>query len=322
MNIFKALSEGHGQISETNITSFVSYLLNSSNELKNSFFVLFAELIDTQLNENKICDLLNIKQKFTRDKIIHFSNSYIVSSVPEHRIQKDDKQLIIPDILVRIFSKDKEEIKAFFLIENKIKKGSLTPGQLEKQVSFFKDSDEDYVENIPVYSIFITPDDDIFKSCYESAKNENANTIWLKWVNHIECEISIEAVLRELVKHEQKAEIEPIDQNTLFIIKSFVDYLATEFSKREQRKLNISVEGFKVVIQAETKVENKNYTIKKFENKMIRVFDTDDEFLDIKVKPFLRKVNEEYNLGIEEERKNTQILGEEIIIALNKKKGT
>jgi hypothetical protein len=321
MNIFKALSEGHGQISETNITSFVSYLLNSSNELKNSFFVLFAELIDTQLNENKICELLNIKQKLIRDKIIHFSNSYIVSSVPEHRIKKDDKHLI-PDMLVRIFSKDKEEIKVFFLIENKIKKGSLTSGQLEKQMSFFKKSDEDYIENIPVYSIFITPDDDIFKSFYESAKNNNVDTIWLKWVNHIECEISIEAVLRELVKHEQKAEIEPIDQNTLYIIKSFVDYLATEFSEKEQRKLSFSVDGFKVVTQAETKIDNINYTIKKFENKMIRVFDADDELLDIKVKPFLRKINKEYNLCIEEEGKNTQVLGEEYIVALNKKNGT
>ena len=218
MNIFKALSEGHGQISETNITSFMSYLLNSSNELKNSFFVLFAQLIDTQLNENKICDLLNIKQTLIRDKIIRFSNSYIVSSAPEHRIKKDDKHLI-PDILVRIFSKDKEEIKVFLLIENKIKTGSITQGQLEKQVSFFKDSDDDYIENIPVYSIFITPDDDAFQSSYEQARNINENTVWLKWSNHVECDISIEAIMREIIMYEHKAEIEPIDLNTQFIIK-------------------------------------------------------------------------------------------------------
>ena len=321
MNIFKALSEGHGQISETNITSFVSYLLNSSNELKNSFFVLFAQLIDTGLNESKICDLLNIKQKSIREKVIHFSTSYIVSSVPEHRIKKDDKHLI-PDILVRIYSKDKEEIKAFFLIENKIKIGSITQGQLEKQVSFFKTSDEDYVQNIPVYSIFITPDDDAFQASYKYARNENTNTVWLKWTNHVECDESIEAILREVIKYEHKAEIEPIDLNTQFIIKSFINYLATEFSKKERRKLNFSVDGFDVVASTEINIDKKAYTIKKFENKMIRIFDNNDELLDIPVKPFLRKINMEYNLGIDEERKNTQVLGEEYIIALNKKNGT
>jgi hypothetical protein len=321
MNIFKALSEGHGQISETNITSFLSYLLNSSNELKNSFFVLFSQLIDTGLNENKICDLLNIKQKLIREKIIYFSNSYIVSSVPEHRIRKDGKHLI-PDILVRIYSKNKEEIKVFFLIENKIKKGAISQGQLEKQVSYFKDSDEDYVQNIPIYSIFITPDDDAFQASYKNAKNENKNTVWLKWTNHVKCNESIEAILREVIKYEHKAEIEPIDLNTQFIIKSFIDYLATEFSKKERSKMNYSVSGFEVVASAEINIDNNDYTIKKFENKMIRIFDNEDELLYIPVKPFLRKINIEYKLGIEEEGKNTQVSGEEYIVALNKKNGT
>jgi hypothetical protein len=51
MNIFKALSGGNGTISETNVTSFMSYLLDSTNELKNSFFVLFARLIDSEIEE-------------------------------------------------------------------------------------------------------------------------------------------------------------------------------------------------------------------------------------------------------------------------------
>jgi uncharacterized protein YlaI len=282
--------------------------------------VLFAQLIDTQLNENKICDLLNIKQTLIRDKIVHFSNSYIVSSEPEHRIEKDDKYSI-PDILVRIYSKNKDEIKAFLLIENKIKKGAITQGQLEKQVSFFKDSDDDYVENIPVYSIFITPDDEAFKTSYEQARNENEDTVWLKWVNHIECDKSIEAIMREIIKYEHNAEIEPIDLTTQFIIKSFIDYLATEFSKKEKGKMNYSVDGFDVVAQAEINIDNESYTIKKFENKMIRVFNNDNDELKIDVKKFLRKINEKYNFGIEFEGKHTQVLGEKIIVALKNKKG-
>lgn len=58
MNIFKVLSEGNGKISETNITSFLSYLLNSKNELDNAFLLLFFELIDNNLEEKEIESLL------------------------------------------------------------------------------------------------------------------------------------------------------------------------------------------------------------------------------------------------------------------------
>ena len=63
MNVFKTLSQGNGRISETNITSFLSYLLDSNNELRNSFFYLFIQLIDSHIVENKVSDLLNLKGK-------------------------------------------------------------------------------------------------------------------------------------------------------------------------------------------------------------------------------------------------------------------
>ena len=91
MNIFKALSEGNGRITETNITSFLNYLLDNSNELNNSFFVLFMELIDSHLEDNKLSDLLDIKQKSIRERIRSFSSKYIVNS-----------PLIMPSDLVSI----------------------------------------------------------------------------------------------------------------------------------------------------------------------------------------------------------------------------
>ena len=51
---------------------------------------------------------------------------------------------------------------------------------------------------------------------------------------------------------------------------------------------------------------------------MVRLFDKDDNLLDIEVKPILREINDVYELGIElfhstGKAKNTQILGREII---------
>jgi hypothetical protein len=89
--------------------------------------------------------------------------------------------------------KNTDTIEAFLLIENKIKKESITTGQLEKQLKYFKEFDGDYEDNIPVYSIYITPDEEIFKFLYESAVKESGNVIWLKWINHTENDKSVEA---------------------------------------------------------------------------------------------------------------------------------
>lgn len=322
MNIFKALSEGNGRISETNITSFVSYLLDSANELKNSFFVLFAHLIDSEITENKVCNLLNIHQKSIREQILYFSNRYVVSSEPEYLMQKLDGTKQIPDILLRITSKPTGEDVAFIIIENKISKTAIKRGQLEKQFDYFKSSD-DYDESKPFYSVLITPDENVFEQLYKSAVEKNVNTTWLKWINHNDNKKSIEAILRQLIKYEHNAEIEPIDPNTQFIIKSFVDYIATEFSKKEYGKKNFSFNGFDVVGEAYASIENEKYLIKRFSNNMIRLFDKDENLLNTEVKPVLRKINETYNLGIDlyhgtGKTKNTQILGREIINELNK----
>ena len=110
MNIFKALSEGNGRISETNITSFMNYILDSSNELKNSFFILFAHLIDTQIETYKICELLNINKKSVREQILRFTENYLVSSEPEYSIKSSDGGKQIPDILIRIISKKQKKM--------------------------------------------------------------------------------------------------------------------------------------------------------------------------------------------------------------------
>lgn len=320
MNIFKALSEGNGRITETNITSFLNYLLDNSNELNNSFFVLFMELIDSHLEDNKLSDLLDIKQKSIRERIRSFSSKYIVNSEPEYSIVEKNGTRQIPDILTRVSSRKTEEDVAFLIIENKISRNAITIGQIERQYEYFTKS-EDYNDGIPVYSILITPDEKPFEKLYLPAVNRNVRTLWLKWVNHTDNSKSIEAVSKKLIKYEQNADIQPINPNTQFIIKSFIDYLATEFALKEIGKRNNSYLGFDVIDSVETYMDNKTYIIKRFSNNMIRVFDKKDNLLEIEVKPFLRTINNTYKLGIDllhstGKAKNTQVLGREIITKL------
>jgi hypothetical protein len=322
MNIFKALSEGNGRISETNITSFINYLLDSTNELNNSFFILFAHLIDSQIETDKICTLLGINQKSIREQILQFTENYTVSSEPEYAIKSNEGSKQIPDILLRINSKQTEEDIAFIIIENKINKTAIKKGQIEKQYDCFTKT-EDYDQDKPIYSILISPDEEAFEKLYKPAIQKNILTLWLKWLNHSDNETSIEAILRNLIKLEHNAEIEPIDPNTQYIIKSFVDYLARKFVQKENAKKNFSYKGFNVIGEAYASLGKETYTIRRFSNNMIRLFNKNDDLLEIEVKPILREINNSYGFDVDlyhstGKAKNTQILGREIITKLNR----
>ena len=57
---------------------------------------------------------------------------------------------------------------------------------------------------------------------------------------------------------------------------------------------------------------------------MIRIFDANNELTNQAVKPILREIISEYELGVELERKpgkrkNTQVLGRDVIKALKKR---
>lgn len=324
MNIFKALSEGNGRISETNVTSFMSYLLDSTNELRNSFFVMFAGLMDTQAEGEKIGDLLDMRQKSIRQRILSFSAKYTVSSEPEYAIQGADGKRQIPDVLLRVTPKGGDSDVAYIIIENKINRSAIKKGQMEKQLVTFSES-EDFEADKPVFSVLITPDEPAFQPIFDAAARKNERTLWLKWTNHHDNENSIEAALRQLIRHEHNAEIEPIDPNTQFIIKSFVDYLATEFPQKEPGRKTFSsgYNGFDVVSQATAIIGSQTYIVKRFSNNMIRLFDENDTLRPIIVKPILREINTAYGLKISLRMPNgtgktTQILGKEVIEGLNR----
>lgn len=332
MNIFKALSYGNGKISESNVTSFMSYLINSNNELNNSFFMLFIHLIDSVIadekiaDEKKICEILDIDtKKSIREQINTFSRKYSVSAISEFRIKKDGRTKI-PDILVTITDKDinkDNESVAYFLIENKINASALDKNQLKNQLEFFKSS-EDYVKDKPVYSIFITPDGDDFKEFWNNNCEKSGCMLWLKWINFEAPPKSVEAKLRKLIECEHNAEIDTIDLNTQYIIKSFIDYVATKYFKVDKsRTNNYSCDNLNVIEEATAEVDDKKYLIRRFNNNFIRLFDENGNLMDVrgKVKPILHKINNKYKFGLKETLTDTtQTFGRKVIRELNNKR--
>ncbi|MES2776811.1 MAG: PD-(D/E)XK nuclease family protein [Bacteroidota bacterium] len=319
MNIFKSLTTGHGNISETNITSFLSFLLNSTNELDNSFLVLFLELIDQNLKDNRLADLLQLRQPGLRERISHFSKHFTVTATPEHAVISNEKQII--DVFLKIEDKKNELDIAYILIENKIKTTAKKNLQVSKQYELFIEND-DYQKGLPIYSILLTSDFEIFSSMYINAVAINPRCAWIRWTNRQDANNSVEATLRKLLVAEQHAEIQPINPNSQFIIKSFVDYIVTEYSNSGLGRKNFSLNGAEEIDAAKAVLGSANYTLKRYDNHMIRIFDSEDNLLEIEVRPILRKINEVYKLGIDYNHvtgteKNTQVYGREIIKALN-----
>ena len=107
MNIFKALSQGDGSINETNVTSFLSYIFNETNEFSSSFLLLFLEQIEKQLNDYDLQNIIKISGKNYRQRINDFKNKYTYSAIPEYRLQKDGKIQDV-DILLTISEKINE----------------------------------------------------------------------------------------------------------------------------------------------------------------------------------------------------------------------
>lgn len=315
MNIFKALSEGNGTITETNFTSFLSYLLNNNKEIGNTFFLLFIEALKSNFNGSNILELIG---DTFREKLYSYERNYNHLAIPEFTVSNNNRKQII-DIFLKISDKEENDI-AYLLIENKLKISSRNERQCTMQYETFINS-EDYQNDIPIYNILITTDSESFRSMYEESKNCNPKSIWLKWTNRNVTEMSVEKCLIKLFALEVNVDISPIENSSLFILKSFVDYVSSEYSYRERRN-NYSIAGFDVIESADVELDNNKYILNRYENKMIRLLDEESNLLDVEVKPILRQINHKYQLNVDlnsrsGRKKNTQILGRDIIYKLN-----
>ena len=317
MNIFKSLSQGNGKITETNLTSFLSFLLSKNSEIGNAFFMLFLEYVDSLTDNNGINNILNLQGTTIRGKLLDYERRYIHLAEPEHCVESNDEKQII-DIFLKVFNCDGEDL-CYFLIENKIKESGINVRQCSKQYEVFKNSDECQA-NVPIYNILLTTDSNSFESMYVESKRCNPNSVWLKLTNRNIQESSLESCLKKLLSLENISEIPPIELFALFIIKSFIDFISSEFSYRE-RNFNYEIDGFEVVDSVEVELNGINYILKRYENNMIRIFDSENSLLDIQVKPKLREINNQYQLNVNltsnnNRAKNTQVLGRDVINSL------
>jgi len=173
MNIFDTLVKGKGCINEENITSFLAYLLDPTedHDLKNIFLSKFLNLIE--ISESEIESLL------TNDIEIEL----------EYPVKNKNRERRI-DIVI----KTKEHVIA---IENKISEQSKQKNQLQEEYDGLKN--DKIADNTPIIMCYLVPED---KEENIEIKTNDKQCIIL-WSNVIE-------ILTSILQQENSAEINPI----------------------------------------------------------------------------------------------------------------
>ena len=153
MNIFKVLANGYGNISETNVSSFLAYLLDpkADHGLRYEFLKKFTSSV--------LAEEIFLLEKYEYE--IFLEQSFREAQQARHKVDivivcysYDNGKL--NESYVKEFLNSKKQVHKIFLIENKTNKGSLTHGQLIGQLNSVKAELEDDLHE-KIYSIFITP---------------------------------------------------------------------------------------------------------------------------------------------------------------------
>jgi|LWDU01.1.fsa_nt_gi hypothetical protein len=235
MNIFKILSSGNGSIKEPNISSFLGYLLDPGQEhgLKDGFL---KTLIDPLILESGVESLI-----ISRDSVVvNLTNesAYTANVILEAKVELQTSKYRFIDIVVEILNKEKEVI-FLVCIENKIRGGSVTEGQLNEQLEGIKTKDK--YKGVGIGYIYLTPDSsgkckEEYKSFVEKNKDIPAKHVF--WKGHDD---SIYNLLVEMLKQESIGKIEPIFEYSKYTIKSFLNFIDTNFQSYVEEKRNVNI---------------------------------------------------------------------------------
>ena len=229
MNIFKILSSYDGSIKEPNISSLLAYLLDFNEDhglsdlLLKSILLNFKEVNQNFFNKIKLADL----------------TQYDVKINPEYSVFLGNKRRDI-DIVIEFYDENKTEPVYSLCIENKITDNSIqkNDNQLKEELEGLQ---KEYHENewkTEIYFCFLTLEESN-KSEQEFKTFNYEKKIHLLWKG----EKSIQRKVLQILDQERIGEIDPISEDSKFLIKSFLAFIKTDFksaleekSDREERK--------------------------------------------------------------------------------------
>lgn len=238
MNIFKILANGHGTVNENNISAFLGYLLdpNANHSLGYEFLTRFLGEILTDEDSNKQFEFKIFFEQEFRENIKQKKEvvDLVIVCYQTHTSKKKKTS-------VKEFIENNKRINKIILIENKINLGAKNIGQLERQYSSTMEELAKMDINIDknnIHSIYVTPDNEKFDNEFETfRKSINLNSTHIYWKKEGLQEkenITIKEILENILKQENRAKIEAIGEYTKHTIKSFVQFIETNFKSEKE----------------------------------------------------------------------------------------
>lgn len=268
MNIFKILASGDGNINEANVSAFLGYLLDPyadhglGDELLSRILQEFSSLEsdvafpEGLLNDDEVVDLTP-------------GSSFEVEILLEQAFKgESNSKKEIVDIVVLVFQKEKmpiesmakqmlsgkqeRELKQIILIENKIKTESAKDEQLKNQYNNTIETISSHdnldlsIEQIKklISYIYISPESDATKKIFQKFQEEEKDCpklhlFWKEDSSENKSESNtILQILKNIVRDSQLGDIEPVHQETVYLLRSFINFIESGFKSRLEEKVS------------------------------------------------------------------------------------
>ena len=220
MNLFDILSSGKKDLNEENVSSFLAWFLDPKQS--HGCGVLFL---------NKLLNLID-KEKFQR-WMSEIQNISVDVLVEEEVVTHSGKRRYI-DIVILISTTENSAIGStkksesiVLAIENKIRKNACDKTQLKEEYEGLLNE----YKNTDIVFLYLTPSkSNSFNEAFLLLP-ENITKSFLTWTNS-GCNLSdvtIVDIFREILQDDSNAKINPLSNESKFILKSFVVFAENGF---------------------------------------------------------------------------------------------
>ncbi|KIO53243.1 PD-(D/E)XK nuclease family protein [Flavobacterium hibernum] len=232
MNIFRILSSNDGSINEPNVSSFLAYLLDPNEDHGISSFLLQAFLNSILAIDNDFLKKIQFGGKITD---LSKYSGYSINIKPELTVNIESKKKRRDiDIVLEIIEDKTKEILYSICLENKITDLSISKNdsQLEDELIGLEAYYNEMGVQPEIYVIYLTPSPSyIALQSFERLQyKRKCHLFWNKHDN------SVFNLLLEIFNEENKGLIDPINNQSSYLIKSFLSFINTDFKSYVQEK--------------------------------------------------------------------------------------
>ena len=278
MNIFRVLSKGDGSVSEPNVTSVLTFLLDpTENHGMGSVFLecFLLKLADESLLESDFKAFVESNIKIRSSNSIQTSTDFQVSVDSEVRIdipKKENERDV--DILIEIQKSSTNE-SYLLVIENKIKKTSIVKGQLEDIFNYYNYSETNEIYNCISYLLLLPESSEKYKIVSDNFKI----CFYDSFLN---------SVLEDMLNKESLGNLPPINDFTKLFIKSLKQFIINNFSFKE----NFNYSKVKNIL-----IKTKGLDNTKNEHPFEVLKDSVEFLLSMVIKKDLKSLNQQLKIG-------------------------